>query len=271
VNPLAALSPRRRLLVLGVVALFAVAAVAIGLRACATSAVPPADQARPGTVILVPGYGGSQDALTVLAARLRSTGRTATVLTLPGSGDGDLNGQADALDAAVTRALQTSSSVDLIGYSAGGVVVRLWLARYRNAPATRRVVTLGSPLHGASVAAVGAAVVPDACPTACHQLAPGSALLRQLDATAPPTGSPWLSIWTRTDATVTPPSSAELAGAVNVAVQDICPDSTVQHGQLPTDPLVVALVLRHLGVAPLTAAPPPSACAQLRRTGAVRS
>ena len=41
------------------------------------------DQARPGPVLLVPGYGGSQAALSQLAGRLEAAGRTARVLTLP--------------------------------------------------------------------------------------------------------------------------------------------------------------------------------------------
>jgi triacylglycerol lipase len=264
---LGGLSPRRRMLVLTLIVIVAVIVAVVVVRVVATAVGDPVPdsvaQDRPGTVVLVPGYGGSQAALDVLA------GRQATVVTLPGDGNGDLVGQADALDAAVSAALREGApSVDLVGYSAGGVVVRLWVDRYATAKAARRVVTLGSPLHGASIAAVGSAVVPGACPTACQQLVPGSSLLSQLDAAALPAGLPWLSVWTRTDQTVTPPDSARLDGAVNVAAQDVCADSTVQHGQLPTDPLVTGLVLRALSGAPLTTAPGPADCAQLRGAGA---
>ena len=226
---------------------------------------PVAAQDRPGTVVLVPGYGGSTGSLTVLADRLRSLGRPAVVVTLPGQGEGDFTEQADALAAAVTRVLDGGApSVDLIGYSAGGVVVRLWLSRTGDARSVRRVVTLGSPLHGTTLAGVGSTFVPGACPTACQQLVPGSALLARLDAAPVPV--PWLSVWTRDDQTVTPPDSARLAGAVNVAVQDVCADSRVQHGQLPSDPLVIGLVLRALGTGELTT-PGPSDCAALRDAG----
>ena len=77
---------------------------------------------------------------------------------------------------------------------------------------------------------------------------------------------PWLSVWTRDDQTVTPPDSARLAGAVNVAVQDVCADSRLQHGQLPSDPLVIGLVLRALGTGELMT-PGPSDCAALRDAG----
>ncbi len=270
---LASLAPRRRRLVLGLVAVvvLAVVALAVGLIVSAVDDRVPGSvaQDRPGTVLLVPGYGGSQAALDVLAGRLRAAGRSATVVTLPGDGNGDLVGQADALDAAARAALAGGApSVDLIGYSAGGVVVRLWVDRYATARAARRVVTLGSPLHGTSIAAVGSAVVPGACPTACQQLVPGSRLLSQLDGRALPAGLPWLSVWTRDDQTVTPPDSARLNGAVNLAVQDVCADANVQHGQLPTDPLVTGLVLRALDGPPLATAPGPADCVALRHAGA---
>src|SRR5436190_18018437 len=131
---LAGLAPRRRLLVAGVLLLVVVVAAVLTVRACAGRTDTPAgypDQSRPGPVLLVPGYGGSQAALSVLAARIRATGRPATVLTLPGDGTGDLAAQAATLDAAVRAQLRRGArSVDVIGYSAGGVVARLWVARY---------------------------------------------------------------------------------------------------------------------------------------------
>jgi triacylglycerol lipase len=252
-------SARRRLLLLGVAGVLVMAVVVLGVRLFAgdrDSGVRP-DQTRPGTVLLVPGYGGGQAALSRLAARLDAAGRTTQVLTLPGEGTGDLLAQADALDAAVQAALRAGGgSVDIVGYSAGGVVTRLWVDRHDGARVARRVVTLGSPLHGARIAGVGAALAPDACPQACRQLAPGSALLRRLDRPLPG-GLPWLSVWTENDETVQPPDSARLAGAVNVPLQSICPSARVAHGDLPTDPDVTALVLRALGTAPLAA---PTAC-----------
>ena len=225
------------------------------------------DQSAPGPVILVPGYGGNTASLSALAARIRATGRSAQVLDLPGGGTGDLTVQVGTLDDAVRAALSHgAASVDVVGYSAGGVVARLWVAQDGGAHEARRVVTLGSPLHGAQIAAVGANLVPGACPVACQQLAPGSALLRQLDATPLPAQLPWLSLWSEDDQTVTPPDSARLTGAVNVALQQICPSEQVAHSQLPTDPLVTGLVLNALGAAPISA-PTPSQCRSLLAAG----
>ena len=264
------LAPRRRLLVAGVLVLLVATGTGAAVRACTAGAGTPTgypDQSRPGPVLLVPGYGGNQGSLTPLAARIRATGRAATVIALPGDGTGDLAAQAAALDRAVAGAFGTgAASVDLVGYSAGGVVVRLWVARYAGQHRARRVVTLGSPLHGARLAGAGAALAPGACPLACQQLVPGSVLLGELDRQPVPARLPWLSVWTEDDQTVVPPDSARLAGAVNVAVQQVCPDARVQHGQLPSDALVTGLVLAALGTVP-PAVPAPGACAALRAAG----
>jgi triacylglycerol esterase/lipase EstA (alpha/beta hydrolase family) len=224
----------------------------------------PVSQRDLGTVLLVPGYGGSRDSLLALASRLEASGRHASVLTLDGDGTGDLLAQVAVLNRAAQDAVDDGApSVDVVGYSAGGVVARLWVAGDGGA-LTRRVVTLGAPLHGARIAALGGVLVPDACPVACQQLTPGSALLGQVDHA--PVAVPWLSVWTEDDETVQPPESAELAGAVNVALQGVCSDARVAHSQLPTDPLVTGLVLRALGTGPI-AQPGVADCSTLRSQG----
>jgi len=254
-------SPARRLL------LQAVALVAVVLAVSALAArllggpadLPAVSQTAPGPVLLVPGYGGSTGSLEVLAAALRAAGRAATVVALPGDGTGDLRASVVALDAAVTAV--GASSVDLVGYSAGGVIVRLWAAD--NEGRARRVVTLGSPHHGTKVAALAAAFAPGACPLACQQLVPGSSLLDRLnDGDETPDGPQWLAVWTSQDETVTPPESARLDGAVNVVVQEVCAGLSVPHGALPTTPLVRGLVLQALSTQDI-AEPSASDCGPL--------
>jgi triacylglycerol lipase len=257
----AGLSPRRRLLVGGLAVLVLVLAATLVVRGAGglgtRRAVPAQD--RPGPVLLVPGYGGNTTAMDALAQMLRDAGRPATVGPLPGDGTGDLNGQAAALEGYVRGELDAGApSVDIVGHSAGGIVARLWVQEHDGAHKARRVVTLGSPHHGAEIAAAGAASVPGACPAACQQLVPGSRLLTGL--TTPVVTPPaWLAVLTTQDQTVTPPESARLEGAVNVVVQDVCPGRQVSHGGLPTDPFVASLVIRAVGDGPL-AAPPPGEC-----------
>jgi triacylglycerol esterase/lipase EstA (alpha/beta hydrolase family) len=247
---LAGLSPARRRLVLAVLgaavlALVAVAAVVVP-RLTGHPATP--DQRTPGPVLLVPGYGGSTTALQSLAARLTAAGRDAAVVPLPGDGTGDLRASAAALDVAVRATLDRTgaASVDVVGYSAGGVIARLWAAD-GGASRARRIVTLGSPHHGTRVADLAGNLLPADCPVGCQELATGSDLLRQLNARdETPAGPTWVSIWTTDDTTVTPPESARLEGAVDIPVQSVCGESHVGHGQLPIDPLVQDMVLTEL-------------------------
>ncbi|GLZ44224.1 hypothetical protein Acsp06_04090 [Actinomycetospora sp. NBRC 106375] len=264
--PLGGLAPRRRAFVLALLALAAVLVVLVGVGVARQYRVPPpADPAVPGAVVLVPGYGGNRAAFIALTDRLRADGRRAVIVELPSGGTGDLVAQAATIDDTVRGLLDEGApSVDVVGYSAGGVATRVYLDRERTAPAVRRVVTLGSPLRGAELAAAGGALVPGACPRACQQLAPGSALLSGL-ATAPP-GLPWLSLWSADDETVTPPDSADLPGTDAVRLQDICSDATVPHSRLPVDPLSVGLVLRALGTGPLPTADA-TQCDALRTEG----
>jgi triacylglycerol lipase len=267
------MSPRRRLVAALAAAALVIFAAVVAVRAVAGSAQaappPPPAPARqqPGPVLLLPGYGGSTASLERLAATLRTaTGRDVRVVRAVGNGTGDLTAQAKVLEVTVRQLISTGSpSVDVIGYSAGGVVARLWAARYGGAAQARRIVTLGSPHHGTEVANLAAQLAPDQCPLACQQLAPDSDLLRGLPAAALP-GPSWVSVWTAKDDVVRPPTSGRLDGAVNVELQSVCPDDQVRHGGLPDDPLVAGLVARAIGPAALTAPPPPSQCSALRST-----
>lgn len=250
---LGGLSPRRRMLVVALAVLVA-AGIAVGVGQATSGGpvrgFPPQD--RPGPVLLVPGYGGRTGSLSALAARIRSTGRTATVLRLPDRGTGDLNADAAVLNRAVTRALDAGApSVDVIGYSAGGVVALLWARHDGGQDKARRVVTLGSPFHGATIAAGAEGFVPGACPVACQQLVPGSRLLAGLTASPVPGRPRWVSLWTTGDRVVTPPGSARLAGAINVPLQSVCPGARISHDQLPTSPVVTAIVLQAIGPGPV--------------------
>ena len=220
------LAPARRRLVLTLlVALVLVAGLvtAVAVRAgFGRAAVRPVAQQVAGPVLLLPGYGGSTTGLSVLAQRLRAAGKDVTVLELPDHAQGDLAGQAAVLGAAAKAALRRTGapSVDVVGYSAGGVVARLWAKRYGGDRLARRVITLGSPQHGTALAALGSLLAGE-CPLACQQLISTSPVLAQLN-TSPevPAGPVFVSFWTSHDQVVLPPESAELTGALNIEIQD---------------------------------------------------
>jgi triacylglycerol lipase len=254
-------SPQRLLLLrllVAAAAVLSVVLVAVQLSSGSTKGGAVAAQATAGPVLLVPGYGGGTGGLTALRSRLVQAGRTASIVTLPGDGTGDLAAAAAALGKQVDKALGSGApSVDLVGYSAGGVVVRLYVAQAGRTK-VRRAITLGSPNHGTAVAGLAATFAGGACPAACQQLVPGSALLDGLTDT--PDGPTWLSVWTSGDEVVTPPSSARLDGARNVVLQDLCPGLAVSHEQLPDAPVVIGIVVQELGASSLPAG---SSCAAL--------
>jgi triacylglycerol lipase len=261
-------SPRRRRLVVALAVVVVLAAVS-GLAVAAGVGRPggPAEPLGPAEtpVLVVPGYNGTAASVGTLAARLRAAGRQVVVVDLPDRGTGDLPASARTLGAAVERT--GAARVDLVGYSAGGVVIRLWLADPGRALRARRVVLLGTPNHGTELAGAAAALGPGLCGSLC-QLAPGSAVLAELNrGDETPPGPRFFSIWTAQDQTVVPPATAVLDGAANIRVQDVCPSARLGHGDLVTSPLALGLVVEALqGTLP----DPPGAddCAALRATGA---
>jgi triacylglycerol esterase/lipase EstA (alpha/beta hydrolase family) len=262
----ASFSPRRRLVVLGA-ALLAVAVAVAGL----VVALWPERQPTPGgpvPVVLVHGYDGTPASFDVLSQRLRAASRQVVVVQLPDRGTGDIETSAGVVARAVDRT--HAARVDLVGYSAGGIVVRAYLGEPGRAQHARHVVLLGSPNHGAQLAGLAAMLGPQVCTGACAQLVPGSTLLNHLNqvvrGSEVPRGPDVTSIWTALDQTVTPPTSAVLAGARNVRLQDVCANSRVDHGGLVRDPLSVGLALRALS-GTLDGQPGHADCASLRATG----
>ena len=240
------LAPARRRLVLGVVVLLVVATVGVVAVALLGRDPPvtPVAQDDPGPVLLVPGYGGSTAGLEVLAAALRSQGREATVVPPEGTGTGDLRAQARGLDRAARAALDGgATSVDVVGYSAGGVVARLWVDELGGDSVARRVVSLASPQHGTDLAGLASDLAPDSCPVACRQLAPDSDLLRELNAGDETADGPrWVALWTTDDKTVVPPASGSLEGALEMPIQGLCPGLVLAHGDVPRSATVAALL-----------------------------
>ncbi len=250
-SPLARLTPARRRLLVAALGLLALAVVVVSalvlVRGAGTGAA--VDQSTPGPVLVVPGYGGDTAGLVPLVRQLRRDRREVVVLAPVDGGTGDLRAQARRLAALARRTLQRSgaASVDVVGYSAGGVVARLFVRDEGGAAVVRRVLTLGSPHHGTDVAAI-ALQVAGGCPRACEQLATGSALLRRLNAgDETPDGPSWVTVRTERDQTVTPTDSASLVGALNIDVQQVCPGSGTSHGDLPADPVVLATLRSALG------------------------
>jgi triacylglycerol esterase/lipase EstA (alpha/beta hydrolase family) len=230
-----------------------------------TAPVAPARTVTPGTVLLVPGYGGSTEGLTTIAAALRAVGRRVRLVALPAQASGSFVSQARSLEAAV-RAEEAAGRgpVDIVAHSNGGVLARYWVRQYHGAGRVRMVVTLGSPQHGTTLADLAFSLAPTLCPAACQQVRPHSAFLAALNkGDETPGGIGWVSLYTDLDDVVQPPTSAELTGGVNIRLQAICTDATPNHSGLLGDPLALGIVVDEL----TAAAPHPEKaadCARLR-------
>lgn len=257
------LAPARRRTLLGALAVLLLAATALVVVLLPGSSEDPAPvpQDELGPVVLVAGYGGATAGLERLGSTLAIGGRRTRVF-VPSDPTGDLRGQAEELADVVDDLVAGGEpSVDVVGYSAGGVVARWWATELGGAGLARRVVTLASPHDGTDLAALAAGVGGSACAEACRQLAPGSEVLRRLEAAGLPRGPSWVGVWTEDDRTVVPPDSGELEGpgVLSYSVQSLCPGVRVPHGRVPADPVVAAIVEAAVGVPP-PARPDPAVC-----------
>lgn len=228
-----------------------------------------AEALAPGPVLLLPGYGGAGDTLEALRHAVQQQGRKAVIAESLDSNFGDLGEQAQRLEQLVQQQLsQGGASVDLVGFSAGGLVLREWGRRYPgSAQKVRRVVTLGSPHYGTKLSSGAWLFDASRCPVACQQMDPGSAFLRRLNAEQQFPQQRKLSVITNNDQVVYPPETSRWPGALNVVVQDVCPGREVAHLGLPSDPEVVGLVLRFINGPGFTQAPGPDQCQELQQEG----
>jgi len=202
---------------------------------------PSGDVSTARSVILVPGYGGGSENLVPLKGALAKEGYNVSILNI-GEGTGDLALYGDML-AQEVKALRQSSggSVHLVGFSAGGVIARAALSE-DSAPDIARVITLGSPHRGTSIASVGRAFGGDQCPVACQQLARDSGFLNSLP--LPSSTEKWLSVYSPSDSVVVPVDTAALNGSNIVNTADLCPlPRSLAHGDIPLDSAVISLVV----------------------------
>ncbi|MCU1677844.1 MAG: estB 4 [Frankiales bacterium] len=216
----------------------------------------------------MPGYGGSVEGLSRLAAAIRATGRHVRVVAIPGQAYGSFFAQAKSLEAAVRSEEKAGRGpVDIVAHSNGGVLARYWARHYRASGRVGLVISLGSPQHGTLIADRAYALAPGLCTGSCREVRPRSAFLRALNAgDETPAGIQWVSVYTDNDTVVTPPTSTRLSGGVNVHLQAVCADAASDHSGLLGDPLPVGIVLDELAAStPRTEAS--GDCARLRALG----
>ena len=84
---------------------------------------------------------------------------------------------AEDLDTHIQARFGNGTTIDLFGFSMGGVVSRIWLQECDGARRTRRFFSVGSPQHGT----LAAQLIPRALVAGAADMKVGSALLRDLN------------------------------------------------------------------------------------------
>lgn len=177
------------------------------------------------------------------AGVLPEQGFDVCTVALPDRALGDIQVAAEYVVYAVRAVAEASGGpIDVVGHSQGGLEPRWALRWWPDIPTlVDDFVGLSAPNHGTVVADAGCIF---ACAPAVWQMRQGSVFLTALNAPDETPGAvSYTSIWSQTDELVQPGSSSALDGAVNVAVQDICPGRPVHHVGVVHDPVVYALVV----------------------------
>ncbi|CCQ15454.1 putative lipase [Rhodococcus sp. AW25M09] len=166
-------------------------------------------------------------------------------LSFPDEGYGDLQISAQYVVHAVrTMAADSGRKVVLMGHQ-HGPLDELWaLTFWPDLPAlVSDFISLATPFNGTDSARNGCADSQQ-CPPANWQIATGSQFLTALAAQPLPQGPSYTSIFTRFDELIYPqPRASTLAGAANIAVQDVCPLRPVEHFTILGDNVAYNIVL----------------------------
>jgi pimeloyl-ACP methyl ester carboxylesterase len=157
---------------------------------------------------------------------------------------GDIDGYVPLVEQAVRKlcAQTGADKVAIVAHSMGGLVARAWMRRHGSARVAR-VITIGTPHHGTSLASFG--------------LGANAAQMRRAHGAADAAESTWLralaaaedgatralitSIYTHHDNIIAPQTSSVLPGARNIEF------GGVGHVALGSNPRILAAVMRELG------------------------
>jgi len=180
-------------------------------------------------VLLVHGIWDTVARLEPLRAGLaaRGVGGLCPVALRPNTGSAPLRTLAESLaqEAAALSAATGYARVDVVGFSMGALVTRLWIQRLGGRDLVRRFVSVSGPHHGTRTAW--------GLPLAgVREMRPGSVLLRDLAADPDPFGAVEVHcLYTPWDLMVQPAESAILPGS-----RSVCAIPVWLHRAMITDP-----------------------------------
>ncbi len=200
-------------------------------------------------VLLIPGTGQSPEnnwGPTYLPV-LRERGHSVCSVRLPVNGTRDVQANAEYVATAIrTMARRTDRQISTVGHSQGAL---LPMAALRTWPDL--VAHVDDVIGLAGVYDRGSEDLDERCERRCvpvlHQLAAGSAYLRDLARRPLPAGPSYTNIGALGDETVTPQPFANVqAGATSITVQGVCPRHQVpapEHAMIIGDAVALELVL----------------------------
>lgn len=177
--------------------------------------VQAGDRGQP-PVLLLHGYGANSGFWRSFSRRLRHAGISHAAIDLEPV-LADIDDYAPLITEAVDRLCREcgSTTVILLGHSMGGLAARAWL-RACGSMRVLRVITLGTPHHGSTLAGYGMGI------NARQMLPPAGDAFSWLGALAASEDAArralFVSIYSRHDNIVSPQESAMLPGATNVAL-----------------------------------------------------
>ncbi|MBC3193883.1 alpha/beta fold hydrolase [Pseudonocardia sp. C8] len=179
-------------------------------------------------ILLIHGIMDNRSVFTVFAHALRRRGFGVVHAINYSMRTDDVRSAAHELRGHVERLCEATGSdkVHIVGHSLGGVIARYFVQQMGGDDVVDTLVTLGSPHSGSNLAYL--APIPLG-----HQLRPGSAMLRELDAPAPGCRTRFLVVWSRMDEVVVPQRHARLRHP-DLDVQELELDD-VGHLSLPID------------------------------------
>lgn len=182
-------------------------------------------------VILVGGYANSVSGWNEWKRSLEADGFQVFIFDPPSVGLGDMEESAAAVAAFIEEVRRrTGRMVDVVGFSEGGVLARMAVARLGALGSVDKLVSLatphaGIPLNGLYDALKGIEFLRRAIPPASVQLLDGSELLlriaredEHLRRGRDPRAPRYASVYSRTLDPIITPWSSTLEGAVNVPV-----------------------------------------------------
>lgn len=192
-------------------------------------------------VLLLHGYGCNSGYWSHLVPRLDQAHISHACADLEPLG-GDIDGYVPAVARAIEALCADSGApkVVIVAHSMGGLVARAYLRRHGSARVAR-IITLGTPHHGTSLANLGLGVNARQMGRARTGAAPESAWLRALANDEDDAARALVtSIYSHHDNIVAPQTSSHLAGARNIQI------GGVGHVALGSNPQVVSCVLHEL-------------------------